>query len=223
MLITNGFYKKPIKYTMNPNEIKVCQFIATHAKEDNYVNNIVRNIDMSKSNVAKTLKSLSKSRIIVSLDKIDKKEVYLMNPNQRGLVQAYFDHAFFNLTNVEKIMNEDLDKIKNKSLFTRKDPVFWKYKNKKIEKTLLNTFKMIDSIFSKAGSLPFLQIAGFIEKNEKNDSMIQNCQNQTYVIIDKIIHRLKKEHAKDNDILDLVLFLNVRLVSSIMVIEGNAL
>ena len=207
---------------MNPNEIKVCQFIATHAKEDNYLNNIVRNVDMSKSNVAKTLKSLSKNRIIVSPDKIDRKEVYLMNPDQQGLVEAYFTHVFLNLRNFEKIMNEDLDKIKNKSLFTRKDPVFWKYKNKKIEKTLLGTFQIIDSIFGMVGSLPFLQIAGFIEKNEENDARIQNCQNQAYVIIDKIIHRLKKEHVKDSKILDSVIFLNVKLVSAIMFIEGRA-
>lgn len=207
---------------MNTNEVKICQFIARHPKEDNYLNNIVRNVDMSKSNVAKTLKTLLENKIIVSVGKVGRKEVYLMNPDQRGLVEAYFTHVFLNLRNFEKIMSDDLDQIKNKPLFTRKDPFLWEYKSKKIEKTLRDTYQIIDSIFAMSGSLPFLQIAGFIEKNKENDSRIQNCQNQTYAIIDKIINRLKKEHPEDKDIIDSEIFLKVKLVSQIMFLEGKA-
>lgn len=196
MLLTNGFFQKPIEYTMNPNEVKICQFIGKHAKEDNYLNNIVRNENISKSNAAKTLEALLKSGIIVSAGKIDRREIYLMNPDHRGLVEAYFTHTLLNLKNLEKIMNENLDEIKNKSLFIRKDSFFWEYKNKKIEKILLDTFQIIDSIFGMVGSLPFLQIAGFIEKDKENDSKIQNCQNQVYAIIDKITHRLKKRACR---------------------------
>lgn len=207
---------------MNPDENKICHFIAMHPKTENYLNNMVRHLKISKSKATDALKSLQKSGIIISEGKIERKKLYSINPDQRGLVEAHYTNLFLNLKNFEKVMNEDLDKIKNKSLFIRKEKWYiWEYKNKQIEKVFVRTFQIIDSIFGAVGSLPFLQIAGFIEKDKENNDRIQKGQRQAYAIIDKIVRRLKDEHKEDSDIIDTLIFLNVKLVAEIMSIEGK--
>lgn len=207
---------------MKSTENKIVHFIATHSKTENYLNNIVRNLKINKSDAIKALNILLKNEIIISAGRIDRKEVYLINPDKRGLVEGYFTDLFTNLTIFEKSMNDNLDKIKNQSLFRGKDPYHLDYENKETAKILFDIFQTIDLIFTKVGALPFLQIADLIEKNDENNSKIQKCQDRAYNIISKVIHRLKKEHPKDNDMLELEMFLGVKSISEILFMEGKA-
>lgn len=210
-----------MEYTRKLNETKIFNFIATHSTDENYLNNIVRSIEISKKDAIIAIKSLLKSKTIEDAES-GKKKCYSVNSKYRDLLISHYSSLRSNIEIFDDIMNKLLNEVKGKDLFIKNDELFIKYKNKKTEKVLSEIFQIIDSIFSAVSSLPFLQIAGFIENDDENNFTIQKYQKQTYTTIDKIIQRLKNEHVEEQDRLNSLLFLKVKLISQIMSLKGEA-